>query len=265
MPERDEAVARARAHAPEELGPRPRYSVIVPCFNEEASLPSLAARLERLAEALSGRGGTEVVLVDDGSRDTTAERARELFAGWEFFSLVRHARNMGIGVAMTTGIGMATGEVICTLDADGTYDPLILVELIARIEGGADLATASPYHPEGAVEGVGRFRLLLSRGLSGVYSAMFPSRLYTYTSCLRAYREQVVRRSLPRSPGFQSVAEMLCLALLQGYRVAEVPARLSSRAHGASKMRVGREIFHHLRHLAQIWMRSGPYGRTQAR
>ena len=115
------------------------------------------------------------------------------------------------------------------------------------------------------MDGVSRYRLLLSRGLSRIYSVLFATRLYTYTSCLRAYRQEVARRALPVSAGFLAVAEMLCLALLQGYRVAEVPARLSTRAHGRSKMRVGREILQHLRDLVQICLRSGPYAGVEAR
>jgi len=236
-----------------------RHSVIVPCFNEEGSLPGLAARLARLRDELAARGGLEVVLVDDGSRDGTAELAQRLFGGWPGFRLVRHPQNRGLGAAFATGIGAARGALVGTLDADGSYDPLLLLELFARIEGGADLATASPYHPRGEVVGVGPLRLLLSRGVSRLYGWVLPQHLYTYTSCLRAYRADVARTIVPSRPGFDAVAEMLCAALLRGYRVAEVPARLATRTQGVSKLRIGREIAHHLRNLTQIALRRGPF------
>lgn len=239
----------------------PRYSVIVPCYNEEASLPALAGRLARLGAALRARGELEVVVVDDGSADRTAAEAERLFGGEARFRLVRHPRNRGLGAAIATGIGAATGELVGTLDADGSYDPLLLEDLFARLEAGADVATASPYHPQGEVAGVGRMRLLLSRGVSLLYACVLPQRLYTYTSCLRAYRAEVAREVSPSRPGFDAVAEMLCRALLAGYRVAEVPARLATRTHGASKLRPGREIVHHLRNLSEIALRRGPFAR----
>jgi dolichol-phosphate mannosyltransferase len=244
----------------------PRFSVIVPCYNEEGSLPGLAQRLARLREELAPRGDLEVVLVDDGSADATAGVAERLFGEWPAFRLVRHPRNLGLGAAFATGIGAARGALIGTVDADGSYDPLLLAQLFARIDAGADLATASPYHPQGEVAGVGGLRLLLSRGVSRLYGLVLPQHLYTYTSCFRAYRAEVAREVAPSRPGFDAVAEMLCAALLRGYRVAEVPARLATRTQGVSKLRIGREIAHHLRNLTQIALRRGPFApRASAR
>jgi len=237
----------------------PKYSVIVPCYNEEGSLPGLALRLAHLRKELAPRGALEVVLVDDGSADRTAELARRLFGDGPGFRLVRHPRNLGLGAAFATGIDAAHGTLIGTVDADGSYDPLLLVELFARLDAGADLATASPYHPQGEVAGVGALRLVLSRGVSRLYGWVLPQHLYTYTSCFRAYRAEVAREISPSRPGFDAVAEMLCAALLRGYRVVEVPARLATRTQGVSKLRIGREIAHHLRNLTQIALRRGPF------
>ena len=95
----------------------PRYSVIVRCYNEAESLTGLAERLESLALALPA-GSLEVVLVDDGSSDDTSGIARSLFSHCEFFSTVRHKTNLGLGLAMTTGIGMAMGQIVCTIDSE---------------------------------------------------------------------------------------------------------------------------------------------------
>jgi dolichol-phosphate mannosyltransferase len=230
----------------------PRYSVLVPCMNEEAAVPSLVPKVRRLREALADRGALELVVIDDGSLDRTVAAAREAFEDLEYLTIVRHRRNLGLGAALCSGIGVARGSVVGILDADGTYDPMLLVELFAAVEQGAAIATASPYHPRGTVDGSTRFRLFLSRSLSRAYSLILGSSLYTYTACMRAYRMDVALRYRPERNRFDAVAEMLTGPLLDGLPVVEVPAHLGVRKAGQSKLQVGREVRHHLRMLFQI-------------
>ena len=68
--------------------------------------------------------------------------------------IVRHAENLGIGAALRTGFAESRGAELVTLDSDCTYDPARIPELLAPLRGGAEVVTASPYHPDGAVEGV---------------------------------------------------------------------------------------------------------------
>jgi dolichol-phosphate mannosyltransferase len=224
-----------------------RVSVIAPFYNELDGIPGLSNKLADLAGVLGPGYELECVLVDDGSQDGSSEAAREAFAWCPRFLLARHEQNKGLTAALRTGFATATGEILVTVDADCTYDPLQVPRLLEVLDrDNADLATASPYHPDGGVENVVGWRLFLSRGASWMYRLVCSNKLYTYTSMMRAYRRPVVETVHIESEGFAGVTEILLRASRQGYRVAEVPMVLRSRVTGVSKMKVMRSIKMHL-------------------
>lgn len=234
-----------------------RVSVVVPLYNEKDGIELLAKTLSNLAQQMSTKYEVEYVLVDDGSRDGTTEEARKQFAGFPMMIYARHERNRGLGAAVRTGFEDATGDLICTIDADCTFDPLNLPHMIAVMEReAADIATGSPYHPQGGVENVKPWRLLLSRGASFLYRRICACKLYSYTSLLRVYRRRVIQTVSFTSDGFAATTEILLRAAQQGYRVAEIPMVLKTRAIGVSKMKVIYTIRTHLGLMAKsLWWR----------
>ena len=224
-----------------------RVSVIAPLFNEELGIPRLAETLAKLRDRLRPKYELECVLVDDGSRDQTFEAVERCFANTAQIVKVAHDCNRGLGAAMRTGFRNATGSIVCTIDADCTFNPLELHKLLtAMAEENADIATGSPYHPQGGVENVVPWRLFLSQGASKVYRVICRGKLFSYTSLMRAYRRDVVERISFESDGFVAVTEILLRALNEGYKVVEVPMVLRRRATGVSKMNVARNIMAHL-------------------
>jgi dolichol-phosphate mannosyltransferase len=222
-------------------------SVIAPLFNEEKGLPLLAEKLAALRHQLAPKYELECVLVDDGSLDRTQEAVQQCFADTPNVVKAGHDRNRGLGAAMRTGFRNASGRIVCTIDADCTFEPLEIPKLLAALEAtGADIAVGSPYHPQGGVENVVPWRLALSQGASRLYRRICRSNLYSYTSLMRAYRRPVVERISFESDGFVAVTEVLLRALREGYRVVEVPTVLRRRVTGASKMNVLRNILAHL-------------------
>src|SRR5262249_4438900 len=170
------------------------------------------------------------VFVDDGSTDRTVDRLREIYQDDKNSMIVEHGRNRGIGAAFRTGFEKCKGGFVCTIDADCTYQPEGLVQLISLLENtGADVAFASPYHPEGRLEGVPPWRLLLSRSCSFMYRLLSGVRLYTSTIALRAYRRSVIETVRFHSDGFVSAAEIVVEAAHQGYRIVEAPMILRAR------------------------------------
>ena len=126
------------------------------------------------------------------------------------------------------------------MDCDGSYDPLLVAELIPRLSPGVDLVTASPYHLQGSVENVPLWRLRLSRLASRLYGAACCHLLSCYTSCFRVYRRSATAPIELDNEGFVGIAELLCKVLAQGGQVVEHPAMLRVRTAGTSKMRVMR-------------------------
>jgi dolichol-phosphate mannosyltransferase len=231
-------------------------SIVIPVFNEEAGVAQLKQRLVAVRAAWDRADELEFVFVDDGSSDRTGALLREIFANEPRVRVLVHERNRGIGAAFRTGFQECQGSIVCTIDADCSYGPENLQKLVAVIKAGrGDIAVASPYHPEGAVEGVPRWRLVLSRGCSGLYGLIAPVRLYTYTSVFRAYRGDVIRTVRFEEDGFVSASEILIRAAEAGYRIVEVPMTLHSRKIGQTKMKVVRTIRGHLRLIANTTAR----------
>ena len=237
-------------------GLEPEVTIVVPCWNEEAALPQLLERLDRLIA--HEKRLWEVVFVDDGSTDGTPALLAEACRRRPWVRTLRHERNLGLGAALRTGFAGELAPIVCTIDSDSTYPPERLPELIATLERGADLVTASPWHPDNTQFEGDRLRRLLSRAVSGAYRSITGARIYTFTCLFRAYRRQLLRQVAFSEDGFAATAEILVKAVLQGFRVAEQPMPLTVRRHGVSKMRVWDSVRAHLRLLAATvrWVRA---------
>lgn len=221
-------------------------SIVIPIFNEEDGIQQLRDSLQQLRNTLGGQ--LEFVFVDDGSTDDTVPRLRAAFGADPTCRIAEHGVNRGIGAAFRTGFGIATGEIVCTIDADCSYRPEGLKRLIIALDKtGAAIAVASPYHPQGGVAGVPPWRLMLSRCCSLLYRLLSPVRLYTYTSVFRAYKQEVIRDVHFQSNGFVSAVEILFSAARHGYQITEVPMVLHARSVGQSKMKIARTIRTHVR------------------
>jgi dolichol-phosphate mannosyltransferase len=226
---------------PVAVPPRPPVSVIVPCYDEDDGIPSLLERLETLVPL-----GWEFVFVDDGSGDGTFATLVAAAYARPWMRVVRHGTNLGLGAALRTGFAHARGEIVCTMDSDCTYLPERLPELVRLIEQGADVATASPWHPDSVPAQGGRLRLLLSRAVSGLYKLFIGRDVHTFTCLHRAYRREVLEMTRFRAEGFAAVAELMLRPMLEGYRVRELPMQLGTRRFGKSKLQIGDAVMAHV-------------------
>jgi glycosyltransferase involved in cell wall biosynthesis len=211
----------------------PYLSVVIPVYNEEQSLPLL---YERLCETLPAVGREyELILVDDGSEDTSFALMREMQARDERLLVVRLRRNYGQTAAFSAGFDRARGEVVVTLDADLQNDPADIPLLLAQIDRGYDV-----------VSGWRRDRQdrFLDRRLPSILANRLISwgtdvHLHDYGCSLKAYRRDVLadvrlygelHRFLP------------ALAHGMGARVTEVPVSHHPRRYGHSKYGLSRTI-----------------------
>ena len=112
-------------------------SVVVPLKDEEANVQPLAERLRLALEPLTTRW--EVILVDDGSLDSTYARAVELHRSDARFKVVRLSRNFGHQVALSAGLDLAAGDAVVTMDGDLQHPPEVIPELVDRWRGGAEV------------------------------------------------------------------------------------------------------------------------------
>lgn len=234
----------------------PPVTVIVPCFNEEAGLPALLERV-RAMHATPAAADWHFLFVDDGSIDNTFTELLRAARDNPWIEVVRHHENLGLGAAIRTGFAHTHSPVVCTIDSDCTYPPERLPELAALLEQGAQITTASAWHPQSTSAEGNRLRILLSRTVSTIYKFLIGQDVYTFTCLFRAYRREAIERIRFRANGFSAVAEIMLRALLAGQTVKELPMGLEERRYGESKLRISDAILAHVHLLTLTAMTVG--------
>ena len=221
----------------------PELSIVVPLFNEKESLPLL---VEKLLLALRPLGRSfELVLVDDGSSDRTADVLRQQAAGAPELVAVLLRRNYGQTAAMAAGFDASRGRLIVTLDGDLQNDPADIPMLLGRLEEGYDLVSGWRHQRQDHAVS----RLLPSKIANALIARVTGVRLHDYGCSLKAYRRELVEdmnlygelhRFLP------------ALAFIEGARIAEVKVHHNARQFGQSKYGIDR-TFRVLMDLFTVW------------
>ena len=227
---------------------RPGCSIIIPCCNEEEGIPALKEKLTPVLEQCRKERKVELLFIDDGSTDGTRQALEKYFGNEK---ILVHSKNENLGAALRTGLQHSSHEILVFLDADCTYAPSLIPSLLHAIDAGADLALASPYHPLGKVEGVPPWRAFLSQSLSRFYRALLRAEIHTYTGMVRAFRSPLRTCAGPESD-FTFVTLMTLRALQLGTKIVEVPAVLTARVSGVSKMRTLQVGWKHLGILRKL-------------
>jgi len=225
-----------------------KLSLVIPAYNEAEGVHQTAEAMRVLLGNLSKTHDVEVVFVNDGSKDDTAALLNAEFAGDNRVRVVSHEKNQGLGAAIRTGLQNAKGDVIVTTDFDGTYPLDTIPQMLARMAADdCDICTASPYHPNGHVEGVPGYRLMFSFGASLLYRILVSWRIHTWTALYRAYRRRVVETITFESNDFLAGTEILVKAIQAGFTVTEFPTTLHVRTFGQSSIKIARVTRSHLK------------------
>jgi len=212
-------------------------SVVVPMFNEEENA---AKTLERLSAVLDSTDKIwEIIVVDDGSTDRTKNLVEDFSKLNRCVKLISYSPNQGRGKALRMGFQTAQGKIICTTDADLSYDEKYIIRMVKLLEQhqDADLVIGSPYIEGGKAEGVHFLRLLLSRIGNKILGFAMKGKISTVTGVLRAYRRECIKSLELESDGKEIHLEILSKALSMGYKAMEMPATLKTRQKGKSKFR----------------------------
>lgn len=222
-------------------------SIIFPAFNEAENLKRFPAEVipefDKLGEPY------EIVVVDDGSTDQTAAVGESLGPK---VRLVRHPRNMGLGAAIRTGIQSATGDLVVTMDTDLTFAPTLVAQLLARYrQGGADAVSGSP-KLAGYGKDIPTYRIFVSKAATIVYSILLGQKISAVSPILRLYRRADVADLPLHATGFDINAEILFHLIRNKKKVAEIPAPLTVRIHGESKLNYAKEMRRHLRLIKRM-------------
>lgn len=215
-------------------------------FNEAENAEHTLARVEESLASFLGK--YEIIAVNDGSTDNTLGVLKKIAASNKRIKIASYSRNIGRGMALRTGFKEAEGEVIVSIDADLSYSPHYILELIKTLEDNpeVDFVLASPYMPGGGVQDVPFVRLWISKLGNKILRLAMPNRIYTSTGIFRAYRRNVLDSLELESDGKEIHLEILSKAMALGFRVKEIPAILTSRKRGSSKFKFKRTATSHL-------------------
>jgi polyisoprenyl-phosphate glycosyltransferase len=136
----------------------PEYSIVIPVYNEQETLPAMYERLAALLERLDG--SSEVILVDDGSRDASFARMMEMGAKDARFKVLQLSRNFGHQAAITAGLDFALGRAVVVMDADLQDPPEVVLDMAERWREGFDVV----YAVRRARRGESRFKVATAAG-----------------------------------------------------------------------------------------------------
>lgn len=225
--------------------------VILPAFNEAENLDTVIERIGLYLRKVNLP--FHILVIDDGSTDSTALITQDAGERWPV-ALIRHPKNLGLGIAMQTAFRAVMGEegIAVVMDADNSHDPSLILPMIEKVRKGTDVVIASRFVEGGTMIGVPWRRRLLSKVASEVCRRWLRYENVTdYTSGYRAYRIAALRtlktafgRQVVTERGFACMLEILLKLRAIGALVEEVPLELRyDLKRGASKMKIFRTLF----------------------
>src|SRR5215218_4274930 len=210
--------------------PCPCLSVVIPAYNEEATLDDVVRKVLRLEHLL------EVVVVDDCSSDRTGTVARALAAEDARIRVARHERNKGKTEALKTGFAQTTGEIVIVQDADLEYDPVEIPEVIKPIlEGRADVVYGSRFLVRRAARVLYFYHYLANKGLTFFSNLLTNINLTDVETGYKAFRGDIIRQMLITSSGFGFEIEVTAKVAKLKCAVYEVPISYYGRTYHEGK------------------------------
>jgi glycosyltransferase involved in cell wall biosynthesis len=211
-------------------------SIVIPAYNEENGIAEITLRVLSIEPALRkvGVDRLELLVVDDGSKDRTAEVAGSISG----VNLIRHAQNKGYGAALKTGFSRASGELIGFLDADGTYPPEYFPQLCQAALNGTDLVIGSRMAGEAS-------RMPVTRRVGNFFFAalltlLSHQKVTDSASGMRVFKREILEHIYPLPDGLNLTPVMSTRAVHEGVKIEEIPIPYSERV-GRSKLSVLRD------------------------
>lgn len=233
-----------------------RLTIVIPAFEEAGRIGGAVTAVRSALAAVAADGGIEVLVVDDGSTDATATVAAAAGA-----TVITLPQNRGKGAAVRAGVLAARGRCVAFTDADLAYPPAQLLDLLAAVEGGSDVAVGNRHHR--ASRGVSSSLLRAASGrLFNVLTAAVLLGQHRDTQCgLKAFRSDAARQIFTRTrlDGFAFDVEVLHLVERDRLSLAEVPVTLVDTS--GSTVRVALDAARMVRDLFRVrrWAGQGRY------
>ena len=226
--------------------PKPAISAVLPAYNEEACLRDVTESLHEALAKVCER--FEIIIVDDGSTDSTPHLADALADECPEVRVIHHRPNAGYGAALRSGFTSARMPLVFYMDSDGQFDP---TEIRLLTDGISEADIVTGYRADRRDPWLRKF---FSWGFKQFIGFVFGVFVRDCDCAFKLYRRKVFREITIASEKFFVDAEVLAKANVLGYRIDEVPVTHRPRAGGESTVRLShilstlREAWHLLRH-----------------
>jgi dolichol-phosphate mannosyltransferase len=221
---------------------QPNYSIVIPVYNEEEVVGDLLTEIRRFAEKWPD--DYELLFVDDGSSDRTAEIISTRFTGWDQGKLIRLSRNCGQAAALLYGMKCSRGKVVILLDGDGQNDPQDIPKVLAPLNE-VDMAIGIRVNRQDSA-----VRRAMSKIANGIRSWILKDGVVDTGCGLKAFHRRVIEAFIPVRTLYSFIP---ALAISAGFTVRQVPVAHRPRMGGKSKYGVRQFLWKPLLDLLGVW------------
>ena len=221
---------------------QPHYSIVIPAYNEEDVVGELLDQLRTFLG--TWRSDYELLMIDDGSSDRTAEIIGNRFANWSQGQLVRLSRNCGQGAALYYGMKRACGQVVILMDGDGQNDPQDIPKVLAPLDR-VDMVVGVRVDRRDSFT-----RRTMSRLANAARSRILRDGVADTGCGIKAFHRRVIDAFIPMRTLYSF---MPALAISAGFTVDQVPVHHRPRSGGKSKYGVRQFLWRPLLDLIGVW------------
>lgn len=197
-------------------------SVIIPCYNEQATLEEIVERVKDVGLA------SEIIIVDDGSTDGTREIIQKL-ADDPIINAIFREKNGGKGAAVRTGFAAAKSDVVLIQDADLEYDPRDYAALLRPIQEDITKVVYGSRFRGGPTKTMFFWNMIANRSLTLMTNILYNTILTDMETCYKVFLREVVQEIRLNARGFELEPEITAKVLKRGYRIYEVPISYNGR------------------------------------
>ena len=201
-----------------------KVTLVIPTFNEEGNLSYVLPQIPQLVD--------EVIIVDGHSIDNTVREAAKLCPR----ARIIYQEGKGKGNALRTGFTQATGDIVVTMDADGSMNPNEIVRFVEALKNGYDFAKGSRFVRSGGTNDAPKHRLFGNWALAVVTNMLYRSHYTDVTYGFNAISRQSLQKIKLRSWGFSIETEMAIKSQKAGLKITEIPSFESPRIAGQAKL-----------------------------
>jgi len=207
-----------------------KLSILMPAYNEAGTIAEIVKKIDNV-DLSKVNVEKEIVIVDDGSVDGTADVVRSLQDKYSYIKLLRHEKNKGKGAAVKTAIGISSGDILIVQDADLEYDPEDYVQCISPIlDGRAKVVYGSRRLNKANPKCAGLSYYIGGTGINIIFNLLFFTSLTDEPTCYKTFSSEVIKNIKINNDRFNWEPELTAKIVKKGIKIFEVPIKYYPRS-----------------------------------